>query len=92
MTQLGIMVEGQEDLSWERRVLACRAMFQFMPQSLVEWRAKGFIGGSAQQVIDQLEEFVAAGASRFMLAHYSPDDLESLELLAQGVLPHFVHG
>jgi alkanesulfonate monooxygenase SsuD/methylene tetrahydromethanopterin reductase-like flavin-dependent oxidoreductase (luciferase family) len=82
-------VIGKDETALEKRVGACREMFQFMPQSFADWRAAGFIGGSPQQIVEQLAEFESAGANRFMLAHYAPDDLESLEMLARDVLPQF---
>ena len=47
------------------------------------------MGGTPQQVLDQLKAFEAAGIQRFMLQHNDLDDLESLELKAREVLPHF---
>lgn len=60
----------------------------WIPASWEAWRAAGFIGGSPQQVVDQVKAFEAAGVQRFMLQHNRLDDLDSLELLASEVLPH----
>lgn len=60
-----------------------------MPQSFADWRAAGYVGGSPMQIVEQLAEFERAGASRLMLAHYPPADLESLEMLTRDVLPQF---
>jgi alkanesulfonate monooxygenase SsuD/methylene tetrahydromethanopterin reductase-like flavin-dependent oxidoreductase (luciferase family) len=82
-------VIGKDDAEIQKRIEARRAMFGFLPRSLAEWRSKGFLAGTPSQLVEQIEEFIDAGASRFMLAHYEFDDLESLELLAREVLPHF---
>jgi alkanesulfonate monooxygenase SsuD/methylene tetrahydromethanopterin reductase-like flavin-dependent oxidoreductase (luciferase family) len=82
-------VIGRDDAEIEKRIEARRAMFGFLPQSLADWRGKGFLGGTPQELVEQIEEFIQAGASRFMLAHYEFDDMESLELLAHQVMTHF---
>ncbi|MFQ5434382.1 MAG: hypothetical protein ACE5FD_05845 [Anaerolineae bacterium] len=76
MAEIGIMIEGQEDLIWER-------LFR-----LADWRSAGFPGGSPQQLVDQLNAFADARVMRFMLQHNDLDDVVSLELLAAEVMPH----
>jgi F420-dependent oxidoreductase-like protein len=66
---------------------AHRLMFSNLPEDLSAWHRAGFIGGTPQQVIDQLKEFQQAGVTRFMLQHNNLDDIESLTLLAEEVLP-----
>ncbi len=66
----------------------CR-MFSELPNNIADWCAAGFIGGAPDQVIEQLQAFVDAGVSRFMLQQNDLDDIASLELLASEVLPHF---
>jgi F420-dependent oxidoreductase-like protein len=61
---------------------------EWIPTTWEAWQAAGFIGGSPQQVLDQLKAFEAVGVQRFMLQHNQLDDLGSLELLASEVLPH----
>jgi len=82
-------VIGLDDTSLHSRIEAQRAMFPHLPVSLAEWRAAGFVGGHPEDVVEQLKAFEAAGADRFMLQHNDLDDLTSLELLAQEVLPYF---
>ena len=59
-----------------------------VPAYLDAWVAAGFVGGTAERVVEQLGSFVDAGASRFMLQHNDLDDRASLERLATDVLPH----
>lgn len=82
-------VIGADAAGIQTCINAHRAMFPNLPGDLVEWRAAGFVGGKPGEVVEQLKAFEAAGAERFMLQHNDLDDLASLELLADEVLPHF---
>jgi len=82
-------VIGTDQASVQSRIDAHRAMFPTLPASLAEWRIAGFVGGEPGEVVDQLKAFEAVGAERFMLQHNDLDDLTSLELLADEVLPQF---
>ena len=66
---------------------AHRLMFSDLPEDLPAWHRAGFIGGTPQQVIDQLKGFEQAGVTRFMLQHNNLDDIDSLTLMAEEVLP-----
>ena len=80
---------GQDEATIQKRLQAHRAMFSDLPQTRAAWEAAGFLGGSPQQLLDQLKAFEEAGIERFMLQHNDLDDLDSLELMASEVLPHF---
>jgi alkanesulfonate monooxygenase SsuD/methylene tetrahydromethanopterin reductase-like flavin-dependent oxidoreductase (luciferase family) len=82
-------VIGRNEAQVQNRIEAHRAMFPQLPANLTEWHAAGFVGGTPQQLLDQLKSFEAAGAERFMLQHNDLENLDSLELLARQVLPHF---
>lgn len=82
-------VIGLDEASIQKRIEAQRTMFTDLPGTHAEWQARGFPGGSPQQLLDQLKAFEAAGVERFMLQHNDLDDLDSLELLARHVLPYF---
>lgn len=82
-------VIGRDERTIQDRINAHRAIFPDLPATLAEWQATGFPGGVPAQVIAQLKAFEAAGVERFMLQHNDLDDLDSLELLAQEVLPEF---
>ncbi len=81
-------VIGPDEAAVQQRINAHRATFNDLPATLAEWQAAGFIGGTPQQVIEQLKTFEAAGVARFMLQQNDLDDIASLELLAETVLPH----
>lgn len=66
-----------------------RTVFPSLPPTFDAWLTAGYLGGSPQQLVDQLHAFAEAGIDRFMLQHNDLDDLASLELLAKDVLPHF---
>lgn len=83
-------VIGQDEAAVTRRIEAHAAMFPGLRLPLDEWRARGFIGGSPAEVINQLKAREAAGVSRFMLQHNDLDDMASLEMLAAHVLPHMI--
>lgn len=82
-------VISKDERTIQSRIDAQRLIFPDLPTTIEGWQARGYIGGSPAQVTDQLSEFVEAGAERFMLQQNDLDDLESLELLASDVLPHF---
>jgi len=52
-------------------------------------RERGLLVGTPAEMIDQLERLSEAGVQRIMLQWLDLDDLESLQALAEGVLPHF---
>jgi len=68
-------------------IYAHRLMFPDLPGDLSAWHRAGFIGGTPQQVLDQLKGFEGAGVTRFMLQHNDLDDIDSLTLLAEEGLP-----
>ena len=49
----------------------------------------GLFVGTSAMLIEQLEQFVAAGCQRFMLQVTDNDDLEPVAIFAEEVLPHF---
>jgi len=82
-------VIGRSERVIQDRIDAQRTMFPTLPATLGAWHEAGFVGGSPDQLADQLTAFAEAGVQRFMLQHNDLDDLESLELLAETVLPQF---
>jgi alkanesulfonate monooxygenase SsuD/methylene tetrahydromethanopterin reductase-like flavin-dependent oxidoreductase (luciferase family) len=81
-------VIGRDAAAVQARINAQRATFPSLPADLAGWLAAGFIGGTPAQVLDQLQQWTAAGCPRFLLQHSDLEDLDSLELLAREVLPH----
>ena len=58
-------------------------------KSTVEtYREKGAIVGTAEEIVEQLNQLAEAGLQRVMLQWLDLDDLQGLEDLAEGVLPH----
>lgn len=58
-------------------------------RKLEDLLARGALGGSSQQVTDQLGRFAEAGVQRIMLQWLDLDDMDGLEAFAQTVMPHF---
>ena len=83
-------VVGNSAAALQDRIDAHRRTFpNLLPPDFEAWRAAGFIGGSPGEVTEQIAAFVEAGADRFMLQQNDLDDIDSLELIAADVLPHF---
>ena len=80
---------GRDEAALQSSLAAHRRAFPSLPATLADWRARGFVGGTPAQVVEQLKSFEAAGVNRALLQHNDYDDLASLELLAAEVLPHF---
>jgi alkanesulfonate monooxygenase SsuD/methylene tetrahydromethanopterin reductase-like flavin-dependent oxidoreductase (luciferase family) len=80
-------VIARNESELQERIHAHRRMFADLPEDIHAWHQAGFIGGTPQQVIKQLKGFEEAGVSRFMLQHNNPEDIDSLRLLAEEVLP-----
>ena len=80
-------VIGNNDQEIDSHIASNRTVFPSLPGSLKDWHESGFIGGSPQQLIDQMSAFQEAGVSRFILEHNSYHDQSPLELLAEKVLP-----
>ncbi len=58
-------------------------------QPVEKLRERGIIVGTAPAVIEQLRKLEEVGCQRVMLQWLELDDLDRLEALARGVLPHF---
>ena len=85
-------VIGKNDQEIESHIAANREVFPNLPGNLKDWHEAGFIGGSPQQLLDQMSDFEEAGVSRFILEHNSFRDQSPLELLAEKVLPVVTSG
>jgi F420-dependent oxidoreductase-like protein len=81
-------VIGSDAAAVQGRINAQRATFPKLPADLEGWTAAGFLGGSPAQLLDQLQQWAAAGCTRFMLQHNDLDDTDSLRLLANELMPH----
>jgi len=81
-------VIARSERELQESIHAHRLMFSNLPGDISAWNRAGFIGGTPQQVIDQLKGFEQAGVSRFMLQHNNLDDIDSLTLFAEAVLPY----
>ncbi len=81
-------VIGRDPAVVQARIDAQRATFHSLPADHAAWLAAGFLGGSPAQLLDQLHAWQAAGCTRCMLQHSDLNDLDSLALLAEQVLPH----
>ena len=60
-------VIGDDDHAIGLHIAANRAVFPNLPASLKDWQEAGFVGGSPQQLLDQIGVFQEAGVSRFIL-------------------------
>ena len=80
-------VIGQRDDDIQDHIDANRAIFPSLPDNLSDWHAQGFVGGSPNQLIDQLSVFVEKGVNRFIFEHNDLDNASRLEMLSQTVVP-----
>ncbi len=62
------------------------ARYERTPAELI---ARGLIVGNADQIVEQIGQWVERGVQRFMLQWLNQDDIDGLEQLAKHVLPHF---
>lgn len=74
------LVFGQDEADLKRKLESRGRTVEALRQS-------GMIVGTANQVVDQLEEYTEAGVQRVMLQWLDPADIDGLEALARGVLP-----
>ena len=82
-------VIGRNEETVQNKIDRQRLTFSSLPANFSKWRAAGFLGGTPEQLTEQLQAFVDAGIQRFMLQHNDLDDLASLEYMAEEVLPQF---
>lgn len=73
------LVFGRDDAEVERK-LAGRAS--------ADLRARGLLVGTAPAIVDQLGELAEVGVQRVMAQWLDLDDVDGVEALAKGVLPH----
>jgi alkanesulfonate monooxygenase SsuD/methylene tetrahydromethanopterin reductase-like flavin-dependent oxidoreductase (luciferase family) len=78
---------GRDPASLERSALLHWRIFSTARES--EDRPNGAIWGESQQVIDQLGEYVDAGAQRISLAIRPPLDWDALHMFIEDVIPAF---
>ena len=71
-----------------RRIAAARAVFPQMPADEAAWRKASFLVGTPSEVVENLEQWRAAGVQRVLLQMLDQEDLAALELFARHVLPH----
>jgi F420-dependent oxidoreductase-like protein len=72
-------VFGKDDASLNRKI-------QFYGKTLQEVQQGGAVAGSLSAIKEQLQALEQAGLQRIMLQWLDLDDLESLEVLAKGIL------
>jgi hypothetical protein len=72
-------VFGKDDATLHEKVAA-------RGRSLGQLQQAGIVAGNLSKVKEQLKELEQAGLQRIMLQWLDLDDLESLEVLAKGVL------
>lgn len=75
-------VLGRDDAEVQRKASARK-------RTVAELRERGIIVGTAPEVVEQLSALAEAGVQRVMLQWLDLDDLDGLEALAHGILPHF---
>jgi F420-dependent oxidoreductase-like protein len=75
-------VFGRDDAEVQRKASARK-------RTVAELRERGIIVGTAPEVVEQLSALAEAGVQRVMLQWLDLDDLDGLEALAHGILPHF---
>ncbi len=66
---------GRDEQAVQERIAAHCRLFNQLPDTYADWRAAGFIGGTPDQVIEQIQAFADAGASRMLLQHNDLDDI-----------------
>jgi len=81
-------VIGRDKRAVQEHIDAHGRMFNQLPATYADWRAAGFIGGTPDQVVEQLRAFADVGVTRALLQHNDLEDIASLELLASEVLPY----
>jgi alkanesulfonate monooxygenase SsuD/methylene tetrahydromethanopterin reductase-like flavin-dependent oxidoreductase (luciferase family) len=55
-------------------------------------RREGWLVGSPQDIVGQIQGLAAEGIERFMLQFFDQEDLDALRLVAQEVLPRLASG
>jgi alkanesulfonate monooxygenase SsuD/methylene tetrahydromethanopterin reductase-like flavin-dependent oxidoreductase (luciferase family) len=78
---------GRDPASLERSTLLHWRIFSKQREN--EDRPNGAIWGESQQVIDQLSEYVDAGAQRISLAIRPPLDWDAIHMFIEDVIPAF---
>jgi len=76
-------VIGKTDRQIQAHLDGHRKTFPGFYTDIKSWLDAGLVGGTPDQVLEQLAGFVEAGCTRFMLQQNDLDDLDSLALLAE---------
>ncbi len=81
-TMMTGLVFGRDDAEVTGKV-------QARNQSVEKLRERGVLVGTASRIVQDLAQLEEAGCQRVMLQWLDLDDMDGLERLAQGILPHF---
>ena len=84
-----IIAENQRDFD---SIAAQAASQASMSLSAFKQSISGAIAGTPEQCIQQIEPYVQAGITYFLLIFPDPVPVESLQLFAKEVMPHFASG
>ena len=84
-----IIAENQRDFD---SIAAQAASQASMSLSAFKQSISGAIAGTPEQCIQQIEPYVQAGITYFLLIFPDPVPVESLQLFAKEVMPHFGSG
>jgi alkanesulfonate monooxygenase SsuD/methylene tetrahydromethanopterin reductase-like flavin-dependent oxidoreductase (luciferase family) len=70
-----------------RRVMRISHSEHDEPTAFLREAPEGWIVGTADRVVEQLEALEDAGVERVMLQHLDHEDLEAVRLLGEAVIP-----
>jgi F420-dependent oxidoreductase-like protein len=76
---------GKDDSQVQHKV-SQRAGGKFSADELLQ---RGLVVGTASQLVDQLSTLAEVGLQRVMLQWLDLDEIQGLEAMAKGILPHF---
>ena len=76
-------VIGKTEQEIQAHIDGQRTVFPNLGSDIKSWMRAGLIGGTPDQVLEQLDAYIAVGCSRFMFQQNHLDDLDSLALLAE---------
>jgi alkanesulfonate monooxygenase SsuD/methylene tetrahydromethanopterin reductase-like flavin-dependent oxidoreductase (luciferase family) len=82
------VVVGETDAELRHRASRVAARYPRLdPDAILGGGLWPFLVGTPGQLVHRLREYAAAGVSRVVLKHGCPDDLESIALLGERVIP-----
>ena len=77
------------DIRYKRGIVNnCNQVFSNLPTNIGEWQEMGFLGGTSEEIIDQIQKYKDLQIDHIILEHLDIQNDHSIDNLNENVLIH----